>query len=128
MSRYYLSPIIGTGTESDPYRPKIADYGVSWAGVIPSDAAGHPVKTWCLVLVEAADHAKLLADLDIDPLPNLPLDMPLTVMSSGGRDLLSAGLVKIAVAVPEAKTMAEVVDAVGRALDPSFRVAHLRVG
>ena len=128
MNRYYLSPIIGTGTEADPYRPKIADYGGAWAGVIPSDAAGHPVKPWCLVLVEAAGHARLLADTDLDPLPALPLDMPLTSASKPTRDGLVASLAKIAVDAPEAKTLAEVVDTVGRALDPDFRVTHLRVG
>lgn len=65
MKRYYLSPIIGSGSEADPYRPKVADFGVSWAGVIPSDpVTGQPLRPWCLVQVEAPDHAALLADAD----------------------------------------------------------------
>ena len=128
MSRYYLSPIIGTGTEADPYRPKIADYGVSWAGVIQSNTAGHPAKAWCLVLVEATDHAKLLADTDLDALPALSIDVQLADAPKRTRDDLAASLTKIAVDAPAAKTLAEVVDAVGRTLDPSFRVANLRVG
>lgn len=30
---YYLAPTIGTGTDPDPYRPKISNYNCSWAAV-----------------------------------------------------------------------------------------------
>lgn len=33
MKRYYISTIIGSGSEADPYRPKVADF--SWA--VPTD-------------------------------------------------------------------------------------------
>ena len=73
--RYYISPIVGDGTEFNPFRPKIADYGVAWAGSIPSDPkTGHPTSTWTLVLVNAKNHAALLADGAIDALPDFPLD------------------------------------------------------
>lgn len=125
MNRYYLSPIIGSGTEADPYRPKIADYGVDWAGVIKSDASGHPAQPWCLVLVNTADHSKLLADADLDPLPDVGLSSALSA-----RDKAAAGTAvsKRGVKAPAAKTMADLVRHLGRQLEPSFDVTRLRVG
>ena len=74
MKRYYLSPIIGDGTEFDPFRPKVADHGVAWVGSIPSDPnTGHPLFGWTLVLVDAVNHGKILADQTIDALPDFPL-------------------------------------------------------
>lgn len=73
--RYYISPIVGDGTEFNPFRPKVADYGVAWAGSIPSDpVTGRPTSAWALVVVNAKNHAALLADGAIDALPDFPLD------------------------------------------------------
>lgn len=127
MARYYLSPIIGTGTESNPYRPKIADYGVSWACVIQSNTAGHPAKAWCLVLVEAPDQTALRADADLDDFPEVLLDSALSRLSTPVRNRISTALSKIGLTMPTG-TFGDLVRVVGRALDLSFDVAHLRVG
>ena len=127
MNRYYLSPIIGTGTEADPYRPKIADYGVSWACVIQSNTAGHPAKAWCLVLVEASDQTTLLADADLDGFPEVLLDSDLSKLSQPIRNRISTALNKIGLTMPTG-TFGDLVRVVGRALDLSFDVTHLRVG
>lgn len=93
MKRYYISPIVGTGAEDDPYRPKVADYGVSWVGVIPSNPdTGRPVYPWCLALVEAINHASLLADRDIKPLPDFPLDGKVSAINKATRNRMSADL------------------------------------
>lgn len=60
MIRYYLSPIVGIGTEADPRRPVTADIagpGVNWVCAV---GAG----PWVLVLVNASEavHARLRAD------------------------------------------------------------------
>lgn len=58
--RYYLSPMIGTGTEDDPFRPVVADLGgVNWVCVTGTDGAP------ALVLVNApeGEHQRLRADL-----------------------------------------------------------------
>lgn len=49
MANCYLSPVIGTGTDADPYRPKIAVYTCNW--VANYNAEGNSV----LVVVNAAD-------------------------------------------------------------------------
>lgn len=122
MNRYYLSPIIGSGTEADPYRPQVADYVKDWWGTFQSDANGHPAQPWCLVLVNAEDHSKLLADDNFDPLPNLPMHMPLTLASAQSRSRVEAAAARRGIDLSRVETMAEMVSAAGRSLDPTFRI------
>lgn len=74
--RYYLADIIGTGeADVDDYRPAVADYPVNWVGSFPVNLqTGTPLKSWTMVMVETANHAQLLSDPRIDPLPDWPLD------------------------------------------------------
>lgn len=74
MKRYYISPIIGDGSIDNPYRPKVADHGVAWSGIIQTDVEGKPLHPWALIVVSANNHASLLADKNIDALPDFPLD------------------------------------------------------
>lgn len=68
MQRAYLADIIGSGSDTDPYRPVVADLGVSWAGEIPSDpATGAPLATRALVIVDTADHSILDAHPGVEP-------------------------------------------------------------
>ena len=124
MKRYYLSPIIGSGSEADPYRPKIADFGVSWAGIIPSDpVTGQPVRSWCLAQVETPDHTVLLADADLTALPNIILDAKISSLSKPARDRLAARLVELGVdtqSLTTADSLRVWLRAVGRHLEPSF--------
>lgn len=63
--RFYLCPIIGAGTEDDPYRPKVAEYPVSWTAQIVSGADGRPAQAMVIAEVETDDHSALLADADL---------------------------------------------------------------
>ena len=64
-TRYYLSPIIGDGTEENPYRPKVAEYGLPWTASIASKEDGHPAQMVTVVEVITADHSVLLADNEL---------------------------------------------------------------
>ena len=46
-------PIIGTGTQRDPYRPKLP-VGVTYSAYIPTGKDGRPVFSKCLVCVPDA--------------------------------------------------------------------------
>lgn len=82
--RYYISKIVGTGDEFDPFRPKVADYGVAWVGSIESDpVTGRPVHPDCIVLVATANHALLRGDPDIDAMPDFPMDGKLSAINTG---------------------------------------------
>lgn len=93
--RYYLADIIGDGTETNPYRPAVADHGVAWVGVIDSDPeTGAPLHANTLVCVETENHAKLRADTRIDPLPDFALDGKLTAINTAARNGMLKALTK----------------------------------
>jgi hypothetical protein len=60
--RYYLTPIIGTGTEDNPYQPKVANYQCNWAA-----AYEIPGEKTSIVAVNATPvvFAQIDADADI---------------------------------------------------------------
>lgn len=71
-SKFYICPIIGSGTDEDMYRPKIADYtGVNWTGVIPSKPDGSPVHYWALVYASSGNLSVVDADMEIRELIDL---------------------------------------------------------
>jgi hypothetical protein len=78
--RYYITRIIGDGSEDNPYRGKVSLYNVGQATSIPSDDDpespnyGKPLYEYGLSLVNTADHTALAADPEIDALPDFPLD------------------------------------------------------
>ncbi len=98
MKRYYISKIIGDGTEGNSYRVKIADSGKNYVAVIANDpVTGAPTRQWALVLVAAADHTDLLADTDNNAFPDITLDaiistIPLATRNAVKNFLLSRGI------------------------------------
>jgi hypothetical protein len=90
--RWYLCPVVGTGTEDDSYRAKVADFGVNHIAVIPSKPDGTPRFGWCLVKVNAASFAALDADADLDGFPLVSLDATVASLPAGARTRLRAAL------------------------------------
>ena len=86
MKRYYVCPVIGDGTEENAYRPKVADYNVSWTGLLSTDPQGLPKKAWSLVLVDTVDHTAILADGKIFALPDSGLDTTFGSLSPAERN------------------------------------------
>ena len=81
--KYYVSAIIGDGTEENPFRPAVADHGVSWVGSIKSDpVTGHPIHADCLVLVAAQNHAQLRGDNRITAMPDFALDGKMSAINT----------------------------------------------
>ena len=62
MKRFYLCPVIGDGSEENPFRPAVAEYDVQWSCAIASGEDGRPLQAMCVVEVGADDHAALQAD------------------------------------------------------------------
>lgn len=131
MKRYYISPIIGDGSEFDPFRPKIADYGVSWVGVIPNDpATGLPLFSWCLVRVEAINHGVILADNTIDALPDFPLDGKVSAINTATKNRMMTALANRGIDtsfVGNSDGYRDVIRGVGRVLEPSFDENNLDI-
>lgn len=53
--RYYVCPIIGTGTEDDPYRAAVEDQRINYSAEIPTGPDGRPLDTTCVVAVDEKD-------------------------------------------------------------------------
>ncbi len=128
--RWYISPIIGTGTDDDPYRAKVANVAgiAGYVAHIPTDSAGVPVSDWALVLVSAADHSLITSDPDVDVLPNRALD---TVPTNSERTLVRAVLARRSVhrqTIDTALTFREFLRALGRQFDDTFDERGMGVG
>lgn len=85
--KYYVSDIIGDGSEENPFRPAVADHGVSWVGSIQSDpVTGRPIHADCIVLVAAQNHAQLRADKRITAMPDFALDGKMSAINTATKN------------------------------------------
>lgn len=66
MRRFYTCPIIGSGTEENPYRPAIADDGIEWAAEIPTDRNGKPIAARCVVMADEKDDAVVMKRVTVE--------------------------------------------------------------
>ena len=116
--------MVGTGDEFDPYRPKVADYGVDWVGTIPTHPdTGKPVFTWTLVLVNTVNHGKLLADNSIDAMPDFPLDGKVSAINTATKNAMISKLQARGIDtafVSNADGYRDVIRGIGQKLEPSF--------
>ena len=129
--RYYLADIIGTGDETDPYRPAVADHGVAWVGVIESDPlTGAPLYANTVVMVETENHAKLRADSRIDPLPDFALDGKITAINTAARNGMLKALTRrgfVTSAINNADGYREALQQIGRQRSPVFDINNFDV-
>lgn len=125
--RYFLSPIIGTGTDADPIRPKVADYGVGWVGLIPSNPNGSAKFSWAFVIASATDFSALLADNALYALPDRLLNDGLTKQerSQISNKLNSMGV--DASFMTAATTFLDVIRGVAKQLDVNFDETQFRI-
>jgi hypothetical protein len=125
MSSYYITPIIGSGARTDPFRTKADQYAVSHATIIPTGADGRPLFTWALVVVpDTADQTAMRADAAIDQLPITSLDQTIGSLTQPQRNTFQSLGTKYGVAavagLTNASTCRDALVAFGRRLDPSF--------
>lgn len=127
--RWYISPIVGTGADDDPYRAKVGSAAQikGHSAVIPTDVQGAPLFNFALVIVNADDHSLLIADSDNDVFPNRTLGDSLT---SAERTLIKAVLNRRGLPfkwVDNVATFGELLRTIGRYLDTNFRENKLDV-
>ncbi|MBA3622931.1 MAG: hypothetical protein H0W48_00375 [Methylibium sp.] len=129
MKRYYLCDVIGDGQDAEPtattgpFRPAVADKGVLWAGVIPTGPDGRPLKPWCLVIVDAPNHAPVLADQRVDRLPDFPLDGKVSAVNAATKTAMLNAMTKRGIDtsfVTGADGYRDVIRGIGRSLDAAF--------
>lgn len=124
--KYYISPIVGDGSEMNPYRAKISDYGKSWTGTIPSDpVTGIPLFDWALCIVSSVDHGLIVADRTIDRLPEVSLDIKVSAIGPAAKSRLDTAIsargIDSQVASPS-NSYRDVINGIGRHLSPGFDV------
>jgi hypothetical protein len=89
MIRWMVSPIIGTGTISDPYRASVADVsGVNEAALIPSNPDGTPKYHFALCLVATPSIALVQSVTNSYVFPDYPLDSQMSGMDAATRTAL----------------------------------------
>jgi hypothetical protein len=123
MKRYYISKIVGDGSEENPYRPRVADYPVRWVGMIPPNPDGSPKYGFTFVLVAATDHQQLLDDPQIKGIPELSLDAQISTLSKAVRDKMLAYFNEEGIdrtGLTQQSTMREVLRRIGQHLQSTF--------
>lgn len=86
MKRWYLSRIIGAGTEADPWRPALMDLLPNVSVVAMPEAPGRISTTWTLCLGGGADHSAAVADARVVALPQFSLDASLGTLTNAERN------------------------------------------
>lgn len=124
MKRYYACDLIGDGSMDDPYRPAIADYGANYVAAYPPQdvSTGAYQGSHVLVLVNAVNHTKLMADAGADVLPDFPLDGKLSAMRTTTLKEMNTMLEGRGFSVTwgNADGYRDVIRSVGQQLDPNF--------
>ncbi len=122
--RYYLSPIVGSGTNDDPLRARVAAYDASVVSLMPSNpTTGSPRSSWTLSVVGAASHAWLQADPQLAALPDLPLDTHLADVDARTLASLRAALARFQIdraVLDSAYTYRDLLVGLARTLEPSY--------
>lgn len=129
--RWYLTRIIGTGSEEDPYRSVLVDQPtINDSAVIPTGPDGHPLSDWCLAVADEDRGSNLAALSDVEALPAAALNARLSTLPIVTRQRiatlanehlgtrLTVGQGPMA---PNA-TLRDVIGAIGRHLQPGFTV------
>lgn len=75
--RVYICPLVGTGTQQDPFRSKAMQYNSVVTSTIPSKLDGTPAATWTLSMVRDTDFTGIAGDATCDDL--FGGDLPATV-------------------------------------------------
>ena len=111
---HYIVPIIGKGTEEDPYRASIADMkllngaSIPYVSVIPSNEDGTPKNTWCLVKTY-----EVVSDPNFIELPNeVTTDKIASFVVDAKNSFNTFPILDVATS--------DIVEAVGKHLTPNF--------
>jgi hypothetical protein len=105
MKRYGICRIVGTGTATDPQRPKVKDYFIRYDDAAPAPIYeqdfinglvkirtaiatgpdGRPVVPWAFVVIDSPQLSALGSDPDIRQLPDATLDATVGSLSAQAR-------------------------------------------
>jgi hypothetical protein len=120
---YYIAPLIGIGSFADPYRADTPSEGLDgWHVIIPTDedpespTYGQPVYDWCLIEVDAVDHAGVTAREGWIALPNSET----RTLVPGDTGAINQVAARCDTDLSAATTTDELIEMVGKGLAPTF--------
>lgn len=123
---YHLTPVIGSGSAANPFRPAAAEYTVDWATLIPTDPSGYPTNPWALTTTIPSTSGLDIGELANISLPKVGLDETLG-LNGLGRTALQASLVAaigFSLTLTASTTLREVVEEIGQVLTGEQFVAE----
>ncbi|HBA72214.1 MAG TPA: hypothetical protein DCZ63_08520 [Geobacter sp.] len=128
MKRYYLAEIEEYEWEPGAigYRCRASAYpGLLFDGgeILTDPVTGKPTNRFALVLVKAKDHALLINDPKMNPLPMVDLDVKMSSVHTPTKNALIATLKRLGLAtefISNTDGYREVIRALGRVNNPDF--------
>jgi hypothetical protein len=128
--RYYLSDIIGDGSDDNPFRPALQDHGVSWAASIPTDDDpnspnyGKPRFTSCFAIVVTTNHGPLRADSRLEALPDQALTKTMSSIPETAKTGMLIGLSRkgFSTGINVGGTYRDTLQDIGAQRDPGFNI------
>lgn len=128
MKRYYLAEI-----EQFEFEPGITGYrcraysypDLMFEGgeVLTDPTTGIPINKFALVLVKSRDHARLVNDPKMHPLPDVALDMKVSSIHTPTKNKMIADLQALGIAtsfIGGTDGYREVIKAIGKINNPAF--------
>lgn len=133
MKCFYICPIIGSGTDNDPYRAAVEDYNVPYSAVIPTHPEGHPdwgkpIFNWALVIVGGNKHVDIRKNPAIDALPEWSPDGRISGLSAAAKAGLLKAMQKRGIGTSIINNQDDyrfAIRTIGKTLDPLFDEAGL---
>lgn len=93
MIRYYISDLIGNGSDEDSFRSLAGEYSLHVSGNVPvSLSTGMPTQDWMLVTVYDLDQSALVSVVGVDPLPTCPLETLMTDMTAADMAMIDTAM------------------------------------
>lgn len=130
MKRYMISPITGTGTLNDPFRPTVAAVaGAEVNSIIPSNPNGTPKYNFAFCRVASNNFGSVLQVSNSYVFPDFALDSQMSAMESEARtgmgqsveafDLDGNGLHLVA-DHDDTDSFRQVINAIAQQFEPAF--------
>lgn len=138
MKRYMISPIIGAGTDDNPYRAAVADSGAASNAIIPSQPTGEPKFNFAFCYVGAVNLLPALQTANSFAFPDYSLDGRMDGMAPDQRAnmvqsveayvLNAANLHFDLDFITDAMSYRDVLTNIARQLEPAFTINAFGVG
>lgn len=122
---YYISDVIGDGSMDSPFRAKAQDGVINGSqSVITPNLDGTPKFSWAISIIDADSHTGSIAG--VDRLPNIDKGNILSSLTQLDRTSITNAIARTSATTRNDMSYEDVIDLVGKILNPSFDVSKFR--